>query len=176
MNILLHPTDFAPNSDEAFLTACAIARDQKALLFVLHVVNPNAISPDDRLGDELNPARELYHKIWNQFDRMREMAGEACVDFEVRVGDVCGSITDFATAKHCDMIVLAGRNKPDTHYQTYGCISEGLIRRAPCGVFVLRNCHAEKMSLPASGEGDQYSFATPSAQAGNFDFRYRAAK
>jgi len=37
---ILHPTDFSPNAEHAFLTACSLAKDYKARLILLHVTAP----------------------------------------------------------------------------------------------------------------------------------------
>lgn len=142
MKVLLHPTDFSTNADNAFMTACSIARDQEALLIVLHVVHPTACDPADVAGDELIPDRELFRQIWAQFNRLKGMAANTCLTFRIKVGETVDAILHVARDEHCDMIVLTGRNDSVQHYQTHGCISEGVIRRAPCSVLTLRHFHA----------------------------------
>ncbi len=43
---ILHPTDFSENSQCAFETACALARDYHATLLVLHVAMPSESATD----------------------------------------------------------------------------------------------------------------------------------
>lgn len=148
MDLLLHPTDFSTNSDQAFLVACSIARDQNGRVIVLHVVNPTECAPGDLKGNELDPESDLSLKIKSQFDYLRSLTYDVPLSFQIKLGDMLQTVIDVATHEHCDMIVLAGRNRKGEHYQAHGCISEGLIRHAPCSVLVLRHFHADSALEP----------------------------
>lgn len=150
MNTLLHPTDFSINSEQAFLIACGIARDQNALLIVLHVVSPRECAPQDLCGDSLNPTSDLYHSIWNHFEQLRSLAGNVRVSFDVIVGETIDAIMNVVSQEHCDLIILAGRNHQASFYQLHGCISESLIRRRPCSVLLLRHFQADQCQLTAA--------------------------
>jgi len=150
MGTLLHPTDFSTNSDEAFLVACSIARDKKAKLIVLHVVNPNECAPGDLDGDELDRESDLQKKIESQFDYLKSLTYDVLLTFQIKLGELLLTVIDVATHEQCEMIILAGRNQVEQHYQSFGCISEGLLRHAPCSVLVLRHFHAESVQELAS--------------------------
>lgn len=150
MSTLLHPTDFSGNSEQAFQIACSIARDRNATLIVLHVVSPRECAPHDLCGNALNTTSDLYRCVWNHFDQLQSLAGTARVSFEIRIGETLDAIMDVVAHEHCELIVLAGRNQVGSFYQQHGCISESLIRRAPCSVLTLRHCYADKFQAPAA--------------------------
>ena len=53
-DVILHPTDFSEDSDQAFQLACNMARDQFASLVVVHALPPEGRSyeePDADLDD-----------------------------------------------------------------------------------------------------------------------------
>ena len=52
-DVILHPTDFSTDSDQAFLLACSIARDQFAELVVVHVLAPSNCPDCDSDADLL---------------------------------------------------------------------------------------------------------------------------
>lgn len=160
MRTILHPTNFSVNSEQAFLIACSIARDQNALLIVLNVVSPRECAPQDLCGSALNPTSDLYHSIWNRFDQLRSLAGNVRVLFEVKIGETTDAIIDVVTHEHCDMIVVAGRNHHASFYQIHGCVSESLLRRAPCSVLLLRHFHADQFQKTGDERGDHSHLET----------------
>jgi hypothetical protein len=105
-------------------------------------------------GAALNPTSDLYHSIWNRFDQLRSLAGNVRVSFELKIGETLDAILDVVSQEHCDLIILAGRNHDTSFYQLHGCISESLIRRAPCSVLLLRHFHADQCQAPAAETGN----------------------
>ena len=52
-DVILHPTDFSTDSDQAFQLACGVARDQFAELVVVHVLAPSSCPDCDSDADLL---------------------------------------------------------------------------------------------------------------------------
>ena len=138
MNTILHPTDFTAESEQAFLLARGIARDQSAELIVLHVVSPDCCREEDRDEDGLAPDSPLFQSCWIRFDRLRSLAPDIPVAFQIKVGQVADSIVNVAQREACRLIVLAAHHSSFQHYQLHGSAIKGVVRRTPCPILCLR--------------------------------------
>jgi nucleotide-binding universal stress UspA family protein len=134
---ILHPTDFSPNSDEAFHFACALARDCNARLIIVHAVEPapavvgeGALVPYDlvelllearRKIDELNPA-------------------EPCVHLEtvIRDGPAPAVILDAADEFEADLIVMGTHGRTGLKRLFLGSVAELVLRSAHCPVLTVK--------------------------------------
>ena len=126
MNTILHPTDFTADSEQAFLLACSIARDQSAELIVLHVIRPDCVAATDRDGDELNRDSVLFQSCWSRFERLHVQATGASVALQVKVGQPVETIARVVRDENCGLIVLAAHHYTFLHYQFHGSVSESL--------------------------------------------------
>ena len=138
MNTILHPTDFTADCEQTFLLACSVARGESAELIVLHVVSPESCLDEYRDGDQLDRDSEVFQSCWIQFERLRELADDIPIAFQVKVGRPVSVIVRVAQRECCDLIVLAAHQHCFTHYQFHGSVSESVVRQAPCPVFCLR--------------------------------------
>ena len=62
---ILYPSDFSPASSAAFTKALALARDAKAQLTIVHVLNPAVVLPVDgyvapSVYDDIQRSAETY--------------------------------------------------------------------------------------------------------------------
>ena len=138
MHAILHPTDFTDESEQAFLLACGIARDQSAELIVLHVISPDCCREEDRDEDGLAQDSPLFQRCWFRFDHLRSLAPDIRITFQIKVGQVADSIIHVAQREACRLIFLAAHHSSFQHYQLHGCVTKGVIRRTPCPVLCLR--------------------------------------
>lgn len=137
-DVILHPTDFSAESDQAFSLACNIARDQFAQLVVVHVLAPSSCPGCDSDADLLNEERPAVSGCREHFQLMRAHAGDIPLSFRIALGYAVGTILNVARQEQADLIVIASHQHTPLQLQLHGSIAEGVLRQAHCPVFCLR--------------------------------------
>ena len=134
---ILHPTDFSENSRYAFQTACALARDYRADLVVLHVMMPS-VSP---LVDDA-AARST------QVRRIAGLAGgtswpqpsdpQIRVEHRLAEGDPAEEILRLAAALRSNLVVMGTHGRTGLGRFLTGSVAEEVLRNAICPVLVVK--------------------------------------
>ncbi len=137
-DVILHPTDFSTDSDQAFQLACSIARDQFAEVVVVHVLAPSDCPDCDSDVDLLNEDSPGIRNCHEQFQRMRSRAGDIPLSFRLVLGYAVGTILNVACQEKADLIVIASHQHSRFHFQLHGSIAEGVLRQSQCPVLCLR--------------------------------------
>ena len=137
-DVILHPTDFSTDSDQAFLLACSIARDQFAELVVVHVLAPSNCPDRDSDADLLNEDRPDVRNCREQFQHMRSLAGDIPLSFRIALGYAVGTILNVARQEKAELIVIASHQHTQFHLQLHGSVAEGVLRQAHCPVLCLK--------------------------------------
>ena len=140
-DIVLHPTDFSDEADEAFRMACSIARDQFATVVVMHVLPPS-FKVDCETEAPGDPTPEVKRCL-DEFRRMKTLETDIPVRFRVVAGYPVGMILNVACEECADLIVMASSHRNKTRLQLHGLVADGVLRQAHCPVFCLK--------LPAVG-------------------------
>jgi len=151
-DVILHPTDFSTDSDQAFLLACSIARDQFSELVVVHVLAPSNCPDCDADADLLREDRPAVRNCREQFQRMRSLAGDIPLSFRIALGYAVGTILNVARQEQADLIVIASHQHSQFHLQLHGSVAEGVLRQGHCPVLCLRQPapHSVVSSSPAA--------------------------
>jgi len=136
IHTILCPTDFSAYSDNAFLTACALARDYGARVIVLHVV-PSPVMPYVTVAVPPPPEVNL--------DEPREMlASYTAPDESIAVerllleGEPREEIVALARDRPCDLIVMGTHGRTGMGRLLMGSVAEAVVRAAPCPVLTVR--------------------------------------
>ncbi len=137
-DVILHPTDFSAESDQAFQLACSVARDHFAKLVVLHVIPPSTFPDGDIDPDLLSEDRPAVRHCREQFDRLRALAGDVPLTFRLVLGYPVGMILNVARQEDAELIVIASHQHSQFHFQLHGSVAEGVLRQAHCPVLCLR--------------------------------------
>jgi nucleotide-binding universal stress UspA family protein/quercetin dioxygenase-like cupin family protein len=134
---ILHPTDFSENARHAFQSACALARDNKATLVVLHVMMPS-VSPvqEQPLPDPLRSAesqQSLPPLPWPE-------PSDPHIRLEHRLaeGDAAEEILRLAASLQCDVIVMGTHGRTGLGRLLTGSVAEEVLRKAVCPVLVVK--------------------------------------
>lgn len=135
-DVVLHPTDFSEEADQAFHFACAIARDQFATLVVMHVVPPS-FKADCEVDQSTYPVPEIQ-KCWDEFRRMKSLEMDVPIRFRVVAGYPVGMILNVACEEDADLIVMTSSHREKARLQLHGTVAEGVLRQAHCPVFCLK--------------------------------------
>lgn len=137
-DVILHPTDFSEDSDQAFQLACNMARDQFATLVVVHVLSPSCghlCRSEAELNDDHSP---IVEECREQFNRMKAIAPDIPVSFRLVFGNAVGAILKVAAEVNAELIVIASHRHDQFHLQLHGSVAEGVLRQTYCPVVVLR--------------------------------------
>jgi nucleotide-binding universal stress UspA family protein/quercetin dioxygenase-like cupin family protein len=137
IDTILHPTDFSENSRYAFETACALARDNRASLLVLHVMMP-AVSPLlDRLPPDPLRSVESQQSV-AQLPWPQSSDPHIRVEHRLTEGDSASEILRLIEALHCDLVVMGTHGRSGLSRLLTGSVAEEVLRNATCPVLVVK--------------------------------------
>lgn len=136
---ILVPVDFSEPSMKALPYALALARQFRAELFLVHIVE-QIVYPGDWMippfpsGDFASESREqLIEKLRNSCE-----GDTAKVTPIVRFGRAWQEVVAIAREQECDMIVLATHGYTGLRHVLLGSVAEKIVRHAPCPVLTVR--------------------------------------
>jgi nucleotide-binding universal stress UspA family protein len=133
---ILHPTDFSDSAKPAFELACALARDYRATLVLVHVVPPTHVFAPDGIAVPF-PIQDEYD-AQATLARMHPADPEVTVEYHVRDGDPIAQILKIATDDAIDVIVMGTHGASGLTRLLVGSVAESVMRKAPCPVLTVR--------------------------------------
>ncbi len=138
---ILVPLDFSPPSKKALDYAVTLARQFKAKLTLLHVVEPVA-TPDFAASFPLAMENDkLMAAAKNELERAVKSARIPRGIVEkilVRFGRSFHEIADAARTRKVDLIVISTHGYTGLKHALLGSTTERVVRHAPCPVLVVR--------------------------------------
>jgi nucleotide-binding universal stress UspA family protein len=149
---ILCPTDFSVNSSSAFRMACGLARDYKARVVVLHVVEtPVAPYVNDAIMPPVEPNLDEFRE---KLASCAVPEGTVNVERLLLEGEPVEEIVEVAREMPCDLIVMGTHGRTGVSRLLMGSVAEAVLRAAPCPVLTLRTQPAyvptDELSLAAS--------------------------
>ncbi len=151
---ILVPIDFSDCSLDALEYAAVVARQAKASVDLLHVLEPVSYGLDFTLShaDERKHRRETLTKRLEDLSDALSAAGVA-VRSHVRGGLPADSILDDARSLPSDLIVMGTHGRRGLSHVMAGSVAEGVLRRARCPVLAVRSpkfspSHQRLVTLP----------------------------
>lgn len=133
---ILHPTDFSRPSEYALRFACALARDYKARLLLLHVVEPPVYYGE--LGMTV-PLPADFHESLEK--RLSELAPADCgipVETLLVEGNAAREIRRVAEEQHCSLVVLGTHGRTGLSRALLGSVAEDVVRHSRVPVLTLK--------------------------------------
>lgn len=144
---ILVPVDFSPCSEEAFRTACELARLCGAEVRVLHVVDLDAVAALNRLGllavpsDAAAQKRRLRHQARLNVRRLLESdaAKGLAMTRTVLEGTPFVEIAKMARVEKVDLVVMGsyGGRAGSVEKIFFGSTAEKVVRTAGCPVLTV---------------------------------------
>lgn len=139
IQIILHPTDFSACSEHAFRLACSLARDQKARLIVLHVLERPVIAyggvamapPPPPPISEREAARAQLNQIQAPFPGL-------AIERRLEEGDADTAILQVAEELKSDLIVIGTHGRTGLKRLLMGSVAEKVVRTAKCPVLTVK--------------------------------------
>jgi nucleotide-binding universal stress UspA family protein len=135
---ILHPTDYSENAGYAFRLACALARDYRAKLLLVHV-RPLPAVPTDIVTIPPPPhVDDLDAILRERLGAMRPDDPQIAVERYLLVGDEAIEIVELAGQVSADMIVMGTHGRTGLKRLLMGSVAEKVSRNAPCPVVTVR--------------------------------------
>lgn len=136
LKTILHPTDFSDHAEFAFRLACALARDYKARLVLLHVLpTPTVLYAGASVPVDTWPsiedAKEKLRQLEAQAHRIR-------VKSQVMEGDPVDMILRAAEKTNSDVVVMGTHGRTALARLLMGSVAEAVLRKAPCPVLTVK--------------------------------------
>ena len=132
---ILVPVDGSHASLQAVASACDVARQNKGIVYVVHVIEVRRALP---LDAEVEPEAAASEEILSKAERV---AREQDFDVEVELlqaRDAGHAIVDEAIERGVDLIILGSEyHQPFGEFQL-GRVIQYVLRSAPCEVWVRR--------------------------------------
>ena len=142
---VLFCTDFSENADYAFNFACGIARRDKCLLYILHVVPYSynqvyaygeVLISDDILEKMEKAQQEFIANHYNEHYK-KKIGNEIPNQFFVKKGREQEEILAFAKHEQVDIIVMGTHGKTGIEHVFFGSVAERVLRHSPVPVLVV---------------------------------------
>ena len=140
---VLFCADFSKKSNYAFEFACGIAKRDKGLLYILHVIPAfphkayieNILSEDVLKGLHKQIEDSLYGNYKNQYLKKVENG----IDHEIvtKSGREDEEIIEFTKKKNVDIIIMGTHGRTGIEHIFLGSVAEKVLRRSPVPVLVI---------------------------------------
>jgi len=144
---ILFATDFSPASSVAFTVASALARDYKARIIALHVVEPvrvgfseyaSYVGPDEDRSDAMAKLQAI-----------QAPSPMVTIEHRLRDGDPATVIAESAADMGADLIVMGTHGRTGFSRFIMGSVAEEVLRKASCPVLTVRDVATVKVEEPA---------------------------
>jgi len=140
---ILYPTDFSESSLEALPYALSFAREYKAKLVLLHVVNEQIFSEGLSLARAIAPealGQEMAQEAERRLKMLIPADQRSGLDVEMLIlhGLPFLEIIRYAKANGIDLIVIGTHGRTGMEHILFGSTAEKVVRKAPCPVLSIR--------------------------------------
>jgi len=139
---ILFPTDFSNGARAAMDHAISLARDYKAKLLLLYVVQDISIAewyiPSSLSATEL--VEDMQKSAWQEMEKWAaEVSSKiGAVEKLIVRGAPFVEIIKTAREKKADLIVIGTHGRTGIDHILFGSTAEKVVRKAPCPVLTVR--------------------------------------
>jgi nucleotide-binding universal stress UspA family protein len=143
MNVqrILFPTDFSQYNDAALQYASTLAAEADALLYIVHVDEMrdlNAAMGESGYLIAAAVAHEGRPELRRRLEEVVPTTEELIYEHYYLRGSPVTEILRFAERENVDLIVMGSHGRTGLSRLLMGSIAEGVMRKAPCPVLVVR--------------------------------------
>jgi nucleotide-binding universal stress UspA family protein len=139
---ILVPIDFSEHSKNALKYAVPFAKQFKAEIILVYVVEPTIYPADFSFGQFGFPEAEDEFRVKGEEELAilvaKEIKKEVKARREVRTGKAFVEILKVAHEEEVDLIIIATHGHSDVEHMLFGSTAEKVVRKAPCPVLSLR--------------------------------------
>jgi nucleotide-binding universal stress UspA family protein len=142
---ILVPIDFSDCSKKALQYALPLAKEHEAALTLLYVVPPAYGAGEYGGIDYAQLEASMREGGERELAKLAvdEVCGEVPADTRVRIGSPAANILEVARSLPADLIVISTHGRTGLKHVVLGSVAEHVVQRAPCPVFVVRECEHE---------------------------------
>lgn len=144
---ILFATDFSAPSNVAFEVASALARDYKARMIALHVVEPAGAGYSE-FAPYIGPEEDKGEAM-AKLQAIKALSSRATIEHRLLEGDPAAVIAETAAETGADLIVMGTHGRTGLTRLVMGSVAEEVLRRAPCPVLTVRGVVPVKVEEPA---------------------------
>ncbi len=139
---VLVPIDFSDYSKSSLKYAVNFAKNFKASLVLVYVVEPVIYPPDFSMGQIAIPAAgiEMDKRAKEELDKLaeKEIPSDLSVKKIIKTGKPFVEIIETAADENVDLIIIATHGHTGVEHILFGSTAEKVVRKAPCPVLTLR--------------------------------------
>lgn len=139
---VLVPIDFSDYSKSSLKYAVNFAKNFKASLILVYVVEPVIYPPDFSMGQIAIPAAgvEMDKRAKEELDKLaeKEIPSGLSVKKIIKTGKPFVEIIETAADEDADLIIIATHGHTGVEHILFGSTAEKVVRKAPCPVLTLR--------------------------------------
>lgn len=139
---ILVPIDFSDYSKNSLKYAINFAKQFRAELFLIYVVEPVIYPPDFSMGQIAIPTvdLEMDKRAVEELNKLakKEMPLEVKVNTIVKTGKPFIEIIETASEEEIDLIIISTHGHTGMEHILFGSTAEKVVRKAPCPVLTLR--------------------------------------
>jgi nucleotide-binding universal stress UspA family protein len=135
---ILHPTDFSKEAGHAFEVACALARDDRARLVVLHVERPPVATLGGIAGVPPLPPEYGRETLLRELQRIQPTECPLTVEHRLEYGEPADVILAMADELDAGLMVMGTHGRTGLRRLLLGSVAEKVVRAAPCPVLTVR--------------------------------------
>jgi nucleotide-binding universal stress UspA family protein len=141
---ILLPTDFSECANYALSYAASFARDAKASIICVHVIEPVVPTVGYTGLTEPMPMADLSEQLEDSAERELPKIGacDECSGLEIEEviahGDAAAEIVRVARERKVDLIVISSHGRTGLGRILFGSTAESVVRHAPCPVLVVK--------------------------------------
>jgi nucleotide-binding universal stress UspA family protein len=133
---ILFATDFSAPSKVAFEVASALARDYKARMIALHVIEP-ATAGYSEFTAYIGP-EEDKGKAMEKLRAFKAPSPRVTIEYRLLEGDPASVIAETAAETGADLVVMGTHGRTGLTRFVMGSVAEKVLRQAPCPVLTVR--------------------------------------
>ena len=140
------PVDFSESSEKAVRYGVEIARERKAKLVILHVINQRILDSIHELsvkgykGDFVEAVKNMIH---NRHEDLHAFVPESLrsgldMEFVIRKGRPATEIVKFTRENNTDLVIVGVKGRSALEVVFLGSVARDVVNHAPCPVLVVR--------------------------------------
>lgn len=146
VNKILCPTDFSPSTEAALKYASMLAVEAGATLIIAHVDEYRDASA--ALGEAalmyVDPRDVDRSEVRQKLHALRPTNPHVVYEHRYLEGGPIHEIVAFAEREYVDLIVMGSHGRTGLARLLMGSVAEGVARRAPCPVLIVKQPLVEK--------------------------------
>lgn len=137
---ILVPVDFSEHSQNAVRYAVGFAKQFRADLILVHIVE-QMVYPGDWMYPPLAVSDFATEKREQITERLKQLGSEAGVKAKsiVRLGRAWQEVTEIAKEEKADLLVIATHGYTGLKHVLLGSVAEKIVRHAHCPVLTVRS-------------------------------------